>query len=176
MKKTLLAAGLCLGLLGSFAHAQDEKKSAPAEAKPAPAPTQEQLEAKFQKMLTKAYLRGRWSPVDAAGLGPEKQEDKYEIISAAKVKDDQWVINAKMKYGKNEFVMPVPVRVKWSGETPMLIVDKLSMGPDRSYSARVLFFDGMYSGSWNSASGYGGVLYGVVDHEAPAAKTEEKKP
>src|SRR5262249_49054530 len=140
-----------------------------------PKATQEELEARFKALLTKAYLSGRWSPIENGKLGPEKQEDKYEIVSAGKVKDDQWVISAKMRYGKNEMTIPVPVQVKWSGETPMIVVNNLNMGPNRNYSARVLFFDGTYSGSWNSSSGYGGVLYGTVDHGDASPKAETPK-
>jgi hypothetical protein len=170
--KTLLIAVATLGLVGLAAvQAQDAK---PAESAEKPKVSQEELEGRFQRMLTKAVLNGRWAPIDNMELGPEKKGDKYEIVSAGKVKGDQWVVNAKMRYGKNEFVMPVPVQVKWSGETPMLIVDNLSMGGDKKYSARVLFFEGTYSGSWSSSAGYGGVIYGMVER-APIAQTEEKK-
>ena len=169
MKKNLLLLVASLALGFNTAVAQDEKPKTDA-------PSQEALEAKFQKMLTKAFLSGRWSPIDNAELGQEKKEDKYEIVSASKIKDDQWVINAKMRYGKNEMVLPITVQVKWSGDTPVIIVNNLSMGGGRSYSARVLFYDGTYAGSWNSSTGYGGVLYGTVDHESkPAPKPEEPK-
>jgi hypothetical protein len=154
-------------------RAQEQKSSESADKQKAP--SQEELEAKFKTMLTKAFLSGRWSPVENGVLGAEKKEDKYEIVSASKVNGDQWVVKAKMKYGQNEVVIPIPVTVKWSGETPMLIVNNLSMGRDRSYSARVLFFDGTYSGSWNSSAGYGGVLYGTVEHDSPPAKEGEGK-
>lgn len=159
----LLVASLAIGL--NPVVAQDEKPKAET-------PSQEVLEAKFQKLLSNAVLSGRWSPIDSAGLGPEKKEDKYEIVSASKIKDDQWVVNAKMRYGKNEMVLPIKVQVKWSGDTPVLIVSNLSMGGDKSYSARVLFHDGTYAGSWNSSTGYGGVIYGTVER---AGKTEEPK-
>jgi len=172
MKIPRILVGAAIALACFSVTAQDTK---PAEPHPkTEAPSQEALEAKFKAMLTKATLSGRWSPVDNAQLGPEKKEDRYEIISAGKVKDDQWIINAKMRYGKSEMVLPVPVRVRWAGETAVIIVDGLNLGPDHNYSARVLFFDGMYSGSWNSSTGYGGVLYGTVEHDLAAKKAEGK--
>ena len=170
---TLLTVVAALLLAGNLV-AQEKKSEAAATEKATP--TAADLEAKFKTLLTNAALSGRWSPVENGQLGQEKKEDKYEIVSATKVKDDQWLISARMKYGKNEMVVPIPVQVKWSGETPVIIVNNLSMGGGRSYSARVLFYDGTYSGSWNSSAGYGGVLYGTVDHAAPAKTDSKEKP
>jgi hypothetical protein len=187
MKMKLILVVVSLGLMCGAVNAQDEKKAPGGEGaskgkaeaakgdKAVGTPSQEELEARFKTMLTKAVLTGRWSPIENARLGPEKDEDKYEIVSAGKVSGDQWVINARMRYGKNEMVLPISVQVKWSGETPMIIVNNLSMGGNKSYSARVLFFDGTYSGSWNSSAGYGGVLYGTVDHIDPYPKPDGAK-
>src|SRR4029079_7073294 len=104
----------------------------------------EELEAKFKAMLAKATLSGRWAPIKDGALGAEK-EDKYTIVSAGKVNGDSWVVNAKLKYGDREFVAPIPVKVKWAGDTAVLSVDNMQMpGGKNSYSARVLFYEHTY--------------------------------
>jgi len=126
MKRTLISivAGIAL-LLGGRAFPQDKKASESAEkAKDTsaqtttekPKPTAEELEGKFKAMLTKATLTGRWCSIKDGALGPEK-EDKYTIIGASKVGGDAWIINARVQYGKKDFVAPIPVQVKWAGDT-----------------------------------------------------------
>ncbi len=118
-------------------------------------------------MLTNATLSGRWASIKDGALGDEK-EDKYQIVGVGKISGDSWVVNAKVKYNDREFVAPLPVKVKWAGDTPVLIVDNLTMpGGTRSYSARVMFFERTYSGTW-SGGDHAGMLYGVITNEKSA--------
>ena len=65
-------------------------------------------------------------------------------------------------YGGTELVVPVPVQVKWAGDTAVLAVDKFAMpGGSNSYSARILFYNNTYAGNW-SGDDSGGMLYGVI--------------
>jgi hypothetical protein len=189
MKKTLIVFMFTLSLTcWPVVFAQEPKKSEPADdkstegaaaaaAKPkAVQPSQEELEASFKTLLTKATLSGRWSPINNAQLGAEKKDNKYSIVSATKISGDQWVIRARMHYGQNEMVVPVPVQVKWSGDTPVIIVNNFSVGGNQSYTARVLFFEDSYAGSWMGSGGYGGLLYGSITHETDSApKPNEPK-
>ena len=173
MKRTLISivAGIAL-LLNGQAFPQDKKATESAD-KPKdisvqattekPKPTAEELEGKFKAMLTKATLTGRWCSIKDGALGPEK-EDKYTIIGASKVGGDAWIINARVQYGKKDFVAPIPVQVKWAGDTPVLIVDKIPMPGGGVYSARVLFYDHTYAGTW-SGGDHGGLLNGVITNE-----------
>jgi hypothetical protein len=159
----------------AYAQAQESKQTAtlPREsASPAAraAASPQELEAKFKSMLTNATLSGRWASIKDGTLGPEK-EDKYHIVSVGKISGDSWVVNAKIKYNDREFVAPLPVKIKWAGDTPVIIVDNLTMpGGNRSYSARVMFYEHTYSGTW-SAADHGGMLYGVISSQ----KTEKSK-
>jgi len=133
----------------------------------------EELEAKFKAMLTKATLSGRWSPTKDGELGQGK-EDKYTIVGVAKVNGDSWVVNAKMKYGEREFVLPIPVKVKWAGDTPVVIVDHLQMpGGRNSYTARVLFYEHTYAGTWSGGE-HGGLLSGIITNEKEEKTGEDK--
>lgn len=181
MKRTWIPLiGAALLLLHPDASAQ-EQKAAEAAARPKDAPSApekpklsaEELEAKFKAMLTKAALTGRWASTKGGVLGPEK-EDTYHIASVSKVSGDSWIVNAKMKYGEREFVLPLPVTVKWAGDTAVLIVDNLSMpGGRRSYSARVLFHENTYAGTWSGGDS-GGLLSGIIANEKEEKPAEAK--
>jgi hypothetical protein len=162
MKRIFLLLLSIGSLVAMNSSAEDQKPAASASAKPIP--SSEELEAKFKAMLTKATLTGRWTPIKDGALGAEKQ-DKYTIVSAGKVNGDSWVVNAKMKYGEREFVAPIPVKVKWAGDTAVLIVDNMQMpGGQTSYSARVLFYEHTYAGTW-SGGDHGGLLSGIITNE-----------
>jgi hypothetical protein len=140
------------------AFAEDSKPRAHTAA-PALTPA----EAKFKDLLTDATLTGRWAPIKDGDMGKEK-EDKYTIGGATKVKDDSWFISAKLKYGGHEISVPVPVKVKWAGDTPVIIVDKMTIPGGGTYSARVLFFEKTYAGSWNSEK-HAGLLSGTISNK-----------
>jgi hypothetical protein len=160
--KTIIAIAAVVLLLGARAFTQDKPASDSAE-KQKPTVTTEQLEASFKAMLTKATMSGRWCSTKDGKLGPEK-EDKYTIVSASKVNGDKWVINARIQFNKREMVIPIPVEVKWAGDTAVLSVDKLQYPGGGTYSARVLFYEHTYAGTW-SGGDHGGLLSGVITNE-----------
>lgn len=128
-------------------------------------PNRAELEAKFKETMTGITMSGRWCSVKDGVLGEQKNE-KYTIVSAEKGNGDAWIINAKMRYGGQEIVAPIPVQVKWAGDTPVLVVDALKIpGPTgysgNSYSARVLIYENTYAGTW-SGGDHRGLLKGII--------------
>ena len=161
MKKAV-AAVLLLLLVNTPFYAQ-EKSDSDARDKPKPAATAEQLETAFKAMLTRATMSGRWCSVKEGKLGPEK-EDKYNIVSASKVSGHKWVIQTRIKVNQKEMVVPIPVEVKWAGDAAVLSVDKLQYPGGGTYSARVLFYEHTYAGTW-SGGDHGGLMSGVITNE-----------
>ena len=173
MKTTfaLLAAATVL------ASAQDSPKtavpekpktaSAPAAAKPAL--TQDELEAKFIATMSKATMVGRWCLVQDGKLTPEREE-KYTIIGAKKLEGDSWMIGTKMNYGGREMILPLPIKLKWAGDTPVITVDNMKIPGGGTYSARVLVYEHTYAGTWSGGDKVG-LLSGLITNEP-----EEKKP
>lgn len=150
---------LFTALLFTPVMAQEPKKDAPAAAGKT-APTQEELEKKFTDTMTNAVMAGRWCLLEDGKLGADK-DDKYTISSVAKNADGSWTITAKIEYAGLTFNAPVPVQVKWAGDTAVIIVDNMGLPGTAKYSARVLVHDGTYSGTW-SGGGHGGLMHGVV--------------
>jgi hypothetical protein len=168
-----LAATIALAV-GAVALAQDAKKptaSTGTESKETPTPTgaekpkpsAEELEARFKATLTKATFSGRWCSIKDGKLSPEK-EDKYTILGVSKVGADVWLINARIQYGQKDLVAPIPVQVKWAGDTPVIVVDNVGIPGGNSYSARVLIYNQTYAGTW-SGGDHAGLLSGTITNE-----------
>ncbi len=177
MKTILLVPIVAALFLAGTAHAQESPPSEPGgggskksgETTAAP----DELENKFKATLTKAVLQGRWCSIKEGELGPEK-EDKYSIIGVTKLGGDAWLINARIEYNNKEIVAPIPVRVKWAGDTPVLIVDKIPVPGGGVYSARVLIYEQTYAGTW-SGGRHAGLLNGTIKNETVAEKPSESK-
>ena len=132
-----------------------------------------ELEAKFKETMTGVTLTGRFSSIKDGVLSEPKSE-KYTIVSVEKGNGDAWTVNAKLHYGGQEIVAPIPVQVKWAGDTAVMSVDALRIpGPNgygnNAYSARLLIHDGTYSGTW-SGGNHGGMMMGLIVKASAAAK------
>jgi hypothetical protein len=136
------------------------QKSASASNKPLPSDPEE----RFKAIFTNATLSGRWARIKDGVLGEERTGDKYTIVSVVKRDGDNWTVNAKMKYGEKELILPVPVRMKFNGDTAVLIVEDLGMPGGGTYTARLLIFERTYSGTWKDQRG-GGMLYGTIANQ-----------
>jgi hypothetical protein len=158
------------------AMAQEPAKEAPAakETKPAakPAPSAAELEEKFKTTLSHATMSGRWCMLKEGKLSADKEE-KYTISGVEKTADGKWSISARIQYGSFDVTVPVPVQVKWAGDTAVIIVDNLGFPGTAKYSARVMIYGDTYAGTW-SGGDHGGLLHGVIVKEKPSDKPSEK--
>lgn len=141
--------------LAAFLPAQDAK----------PTPSAAELEKKFKETLTACTMSGHSCTVKEGQLGPERA-DQYHIVSVEKTSGDNWTLNARMKYGGQEIVVPIPVQVKWAGDTAVIIVNDLRFPGAAGYSgtaytARVLIHGNTYAGTW-SGGDHGGMLNGLI--------------
>jgi len=123
-----------------------------------------ELETEFSAMLKNATLKGSWVPIQAGATGEEKS-DSYRVVRAEKIEGDQWHIVSKVKYQGQEVDFPIPVIVKWAGDTAVVILDEVQTGGGKSYSARVLFHNDRYAGSWWGNNQPGGLLSGVITRD-----------
>lgn len=147
---------LCGLLFGSFLPAQAEEGQPVAKA----APSKEELEERFRAALKNVTFSGRWCLVKEGKL-TEERDEKYTISSAVKLSEDSWAIYARVQYGQRDVTIPVPVQVKWAGETPVITLDKVALPGLGTYSARVVVHEGTYAGTW-SGPGVAGLLHGLI--------------
>lgn len=152
----------------------DEKKE---ESEPEPAEKDEEaarrleLEKEFREALTNVTFRGRWCLIKDGELGPEREET-YTIRTAMKAGGDNWLIFARVQFGDKDVTLPVPVQVKWAGDTPVITVTDVNLPGLGTYSARVLVYRDTYAGSWFGKT-YGGLMSGqIVQNPKPGEKKD----
>ena len=166
-----LLVPLILLILGFGATAQ-EKPGAGDNAKKDPGPeastenvSRAELEKRFSDTLTGATLIGRWRLVKDGGLG-EEREEKYSISAATKVGGDLWLITARIQYAGKDVTVPVPVKVLWAGDTPIVTVTDAGIPGLGTYTARVMFYRDLYTGTW-FGPGHGGLMSGSITRTKP---------
>lgn len=118
--------------------------------------------ADFEKYLSDAVLTGVFT-IDGQPLN-KLEEERYEIKSAKKLagEDNLWEITTRIKYGDKDLSVPVFVNVEWVGRTPMIVLDSVSIPGLGTFSARVVFHDRKYAGTWKHDN-VGGHLFGRVE-------------
>jgi hypothetical protein len=143
------------------------------EAKPSPKPVaktageaashaegQAQRDANFKKLVTNVRLSGHFTLDGQENAKLHKEE--YVITGAAKLgPGDLWAITARIKFNDVDLAVPVPVQVKWAGDTPVIVLDKVSIPGLGTFSARVLLDEGRYAGTWTHDE-KGGHLFGTI--------------
>ena len=118
--------------------------------------------AEFEKYLSNSVLTGSFT-MDGRPL--EKLEaERYEIQSAKKLEgeDNLWEIKTRIKYGNKDLTVPVVVNIEWVGRTPMIVLDSVTIPGLGTFSARVVFHDRKYAGTWKHDN-VGGHLFGRVE-------------
>jgi hypothetical protein len=117
-------------------------------------------EKQLEKMMTGAVLVGH-STHD--GRDKLSGEERYSIDHVTKVTGDVWMFQARMKLEGHEIPVPIPVTIKWAGDTPVIEVTDLSIPGMGSYTARVVLYRDRYAGTW-SGKNHGGQLFGAIVH------------
>ena len=142
----------------------------PAKTVEKPLPSQEELIKKLEKDLTGVKLVGRFTVTGKEETTPKEEE--YTITSAMKLTDpDLWMIKARIKYGKTDGVFPIPLLIKWAGDTPIITMTNMEIPGLGTFSTRVIIYEGRYAGTWQHGD-VGGHLFGVIKREE---SSEEKK-
>lgn len=127
-------------------------------------PSAEQIAARekqFSEQMSKCVLIGSFTVDGKTDENPLKEE-RYEIESVVKVTGNLWTFNTRVKYGDKDVKLPVTVPVEWAGSTPMVSLTNASLpGLGSEFSARVLFHDDRYAGTWQHGK-VGGHMFGRI--------------
>ena len=129
------------------------------QEKPPATPSKEELEKKFQDTLRGATLSGHFT--DDNKPQAAAKDEKYTIDSVTKLPGDYWLFTARIQYGDHDATLPLPLRVLWAGDTPVITLDSVPIPGFGTFSARVMIHDGRYAGTWSGAT-HGGLLFGRV--------------
>ena len=88
--------------------------------------------------------------------------DRYDIYSVEKVGEDEWRFNARI--GETGLTVPIVLRMKFVDDTPLILMtDAHIPGMGAGFSARVLFYQGLYAGTWSHGDDRGGHLFGRIE-------------
>jgi hypothetical protein len=120
-------------------------------------PDRATLEKQFQETMTGVILEGQSTRDGREGLS----KDKYTIDKIVKQSGDTWTFYTRVQYGGKDVTMPLPITVKWAGDTPVITVTDQGLPGMGTYSARVVIYKGNYAGTW-SGGDHGGKLFGKI--------------
>ena len=158
-KRVLMVAVLCA--LGGSGSAQPAEPEAPAKV-----PSQADLFKTFEQTMNGAVLAGQFTILgkDRESMPPEE----YTIKRVSKLADgDYWLFQARLKYGDKDVTIPLPLEVKWAGDTPVITLTDLTIPALGTFSARVVIDNGKYAGTWTHGD-VGGHMFGVIRRNAEA--------
>ena len=134
------------------------------------APQLNSVEKQFQETLFNVTLVGFYT----RGEGKELLEDRYVIERVTKIKDDVWKFEARIQYNKKDMKMSMNLPVKFAGDTPVISLTNFGIPGSGSFSARVVFYDGGYAGTWAPAGKTGGKMFGKIVKNDESVKPASK--
>ncbi len=170
----VVATALTAARVGAEDPPAGQPPEAPAE-QPAerPAVGMNELEKKFERTMSGATLVGRFTVEGQGDADKPPAEERYVISKVTKIGEDRWMFVARI--GEAKVPVPLPLPVKWAGDTPVISLTKVKVPGMGMYTARVLVYDDHYAGTWD-AGDHGGHLWGRIEragekkHEKPDPK------
>jgi hypothetical protein len=123
----------------------------------AQAPALTPLEKEFQDSLENVILEGQSTRDGKPGLS----DDKYNIEKVAKTGDDQWTVYLRVEMKGQAMTIPLPLQIKWAGDTPVITLTDQALPGMGTYTARVVVYRGQYAGTWSGRNG-GGKVFGKI--------------
>ena len=137
---------LCALLVYSYLGAADDAT-----------PAQQELENQFQESMMGVVLKGHFTLNGREGL----REETYTVEKVTKMPGDYWLFHARIQYGGKDVTVPVPVRLLWAGDTPVVSLTDATIPGLGTFTARVLFYNDEYIGTWSSGT-HGGQQFGRI--------------
>jgi hypothetical protein len=144
---------------------EKQEKQEPKPPAAAAAPDRAALEKQFEETLSNAVMKGSFT---VTGRDDKKlSEEKYTLGKVSKLKDDFWLFNVRIQYGDKDATLPLPLEVKWAGDTPVITLTKMPIPGFGTFTARVVIYENHYAGFW-SGGDHGGHLFGTIEKAKPA--------
>jgi hypothetical protein len=125
----------------------------------------------FQQMMSGATLVGYSTTANRQGLSGE---ERYTIHKVSKMAGDTWLFHTRVTYGSTDLPVPIPLTVRWAGDTPVITLTDLSIPGLGTFTARVLLYRDQYAGTWSAEKG-GGQLFGRIVREGAPTGTPARE-
>ena len=106
------------------------------------------LEAEFAESMRNVVMEGQFT-VTGRGDDTRTRPERYEVEKVVHLSGDIWTVHARIQYGDHDFTAPIPIKLLWAGDTPVISLTDVSLpGSDAAFTARVVIFRDHYSGMW----------------------------
>lgn len=129
------------------------------------------VERQFTTRMREAALVGHFT-IDGRETR-EPRPDRYDVSSVAKVGDDLWQFNVRMRHDGMDAALPITVPMRFVGDTAMVMMTEYSLPTLGTFTVRVFFYGDRYAGSWQHGR-TGGLLYGRIERQRdPAAASPQ---
>lgn len=119
------------------------------------------LEKQFRESMSGATLVGSYT-IDGKADERSVQKERYTLSSVSKLPSGLWLFTARIEYGEKDVTLPIPLRVEWAGDTPVITLTDQKIPGLGTFTARVMIYRGRYAGTWQHDD-VGGCLFGVVE-------------
>ncbi len=157
MKSIQVISMVLIGMLAICIQASPPTESSDEEKR-------EQRDAAFSRSMENCVLVGSFT-IDGKDSQKPPEAERYEIESVVKANDNLWIFNTRVKYGKLDTKLPISVPMEWAGDTPMVSLTNASLpGLGEGFSARVLFYEDRYAGTWQHGP-VGGHMFGKIERK-----------
>jgi hypothetical protein len=113
----------------------------------------------FEQMMSQVTLIGRSTSWKREGLSGE---ERYTIDKVSKLAGDTWLFQTRIRYGNRDVPVPIPITIRWAGDTPVITLTDMAIPGLGTYTARVLLYRDQYAGTW-SGENVGGQLFGRIE-------------
>jgi hypothetical protein len=123
-----------------------------------------ELEQQFAERMRDVSLVGSFTVAGREDRAP--RPDRYDITSVEKVGDDLWRFNASMQCCGVSGAMPIVVPMRWTGDTPMIMMTDTSLPGLGTFTVRLFFYEDRYAGTWQHGSA-GGLMMGRIEKRMP---------
>jgi hypothetical protein len=148
MKRALLILAVVAAVLAIFAIRRGS--GSPSEA---------ERNRTFAQSMERVALAGHSTRLGKEGVfGPER----YHIDGVTHVQGDTWLFRTRLEFRGTELPVPIPLKVQWAGDTPVITLTDVSIPGVGTYTARVVLYRDQYAGTWSGAKG-GGQLFGRIE-------------
>ena len=115
----------------------------------------------FTQSMSGVTLQGYSTRLDREGLS---RQENYRIDGVSHISGDNWLFRTRLEYSGREIPVPIPITVRWAGDTPVITLTDLTIPAVGTFTARVLLYREQYAGTW-SGEGRGGQLFGKILRE-----------
>lgn len=146
------ALPVCLALLGTCSMLVADDRREKQEDRP--------REERLAEYLNGVKLVGKFT---IEGQAQEAKTEEYTISKCEKLPpEDLYRITARIKYGEVDSELPLDIKILWSGNTPVITLDKFWIPGMGTFGARVLIHADRYAGTWQHDA-VGGHLFGKIE-------------